>query len=315
MIRVRDLTKRYAGVTAVDRISFEIQPGEIVGFLGPNGAGKTTTLRVLTGFVPATEGTAEVEGFDVVRESREVRRRIGYLPESNPLYTEMRVEEYLRYRASLKGVVGRSKRRGRVAEVMDRCGLGDVRRRIVGQLSKGYRQRVGIADALVHNPPFLVLDEPTVGLDPRQIREVRDLIRSLGQSHTILLSTHILPEVDVVCDRVLLIDRGRIALDEPLASLRAVDRVVVDVLAAPEAARALFADIPGVRGLAVANGSGPCSTVTLSVDGGPIDAILDHVYGRAVARKIPLRGLRHEAQSLEEIFVRVTTREVEGGSA
>ncbi|MBI1852288.1 MAG: ATP-binding cassette domain-containing protein [Planctomycetes bacterium] len=312
MIRVRDLTKRFAGVTAIDRLTFEVGAGEIVGFLGPNGAGKSTTLRILTGFIPATEGSAEIGGKDVVRQSRDVRRLIGYLPESNPLYGEMRVEEYLLFRAALKRVATRARRRARVAEVVERCGLGDVRTRIVGQLSKGYRQRVGIADALVHDPPLLVLDEPTVGLDPRQIREVRDLIRSLGESHTILLSTHILPEVDMICSRVLLIDRGRIALDEPLARLRAVDRVVVELLAPPDTARAAFADLPGVIGVVGTNGTGVSSTVTLSISGNA-EAVLDAVYRRATERGLPLRELRREKQSLEEIFVRVTTHETARG--
>jgi gliding motility-associated transport system ATP-binding protein len=312
MIRVRDLTKRYAGVAAIDRLTFEVGAGEIVGFLGPNGAGKSTTLRILTGFIPATEGTAEIAGKDVVRQSRDVRRLVGYLPESNPLYPEMRVEEYLGFRAALKGVTVRSARRARVAEVVDRCGLADVRTRIVGQLSKGYRQRVGLADALVHDPPLLILDEPTVGLDPRQIREVRGLVRSLGETHTILLSTHILPEVDAICSRVLLIDRGRIALDAPLARLRAVDRVVVEALAPAAVARAAFDGLPGVREIAVADGTGVRTTVTLSITG-EAEPVLDAVHRRAIERGVPLRELRRETQSLEEIFVRVTTHESPGG--
>ena len=194
MIEVSNLTKRYAGRTAVDDISFTVARGEIVGLLGPNGAGKSTTMRVLAGFMPATHGTVRVAGFDVFHDSDEARQRIGYMPENNPLYTEMRVREYLKFRARLKGL-GWKKSRERVSTVMEQCGLADVGRRVIGQLSKGYKQRVGLADALVHDPELIILDEPTIGLDPHQIRSVRALIKSLAGKHTVLISTHILPEV------------------------------------------------------------------------------------------------------------------------
>jgi len=187
------LTKRYAGHTAVAGISFTVQRGEIVGLLGPNGAGKSTTMRILSCFLPATSGTVRVAGFDVFHESAEVRRRMGYMPENNPLYPEMRVGEYLKFRARLKGL-GWRRSRERIETVMDQCGLTEVSRRIIGQLSKGYKQRVGLADALVHEPELIILDEPTIGLDPHQIRSVRKLIKSLAQKHTVLVSTHILPE-------------------------------------------------------------------------------------------------------------------------
>ncbi|HOW98922.1 MAG TPA: ATP-binding cassette domain-containing protein, partial [Kiritimatiellia bacterium] len=219
MIRVTHLTKRFAGCVAVDDVSFRIEPGEVVGFLGVNGAGKTTTLRILSCYLPATSGTAEVAGFDVFRDSLEVRRRIGYLPENAPLYPEMRVDEYLRFRARLKGVSPAACRR-RVQEVKDRCGLKDAGRRIIGQLSRGYRQRVGLADCLVHDPELLILDEPTLGLDPAQVIQVRELIRALARRHTILLSTHILPEVEAVCRRVLIINRGRIVASDSPGQLR-----------------------------------------------------------------------------------------------
>src|ERR1700687_5607518 len=215
IIKVENLSKRYAGVTALSNVSFEVKRGEIVGFLGPNGAGKSTTMRSLTGFIPASAGRAEVAGFDVFEHSIEVRRHIGYMPENNPLYTDMRVNEYLGFRARLKAVP-RQKRKARITEAMELCGIEDVRHRVIGLLSKGYRQRVGLADALLAEPDLLILDEPTIGLDPVQIRQVRQLIKDLGKEHTILLSTHILPEVEMTCNRVIIIHHGRIlASDTP----------------------------------------------------------------------------------------------------
>ena len=195
MIEVADLTKRYPGRTAVDGISFTVGCGEVVGFLGPNGAGKSTTMRILSSFMPATSGTVRIAGFDVFHQPDEVRRRIGYMPENNPLYEDMRVIEYLRFRARLKDV-RRAERKERIDDCMEMTGITDVRRRVIGQLSKGYRQRVGLADALLSDPDLLILDEPTIGLDPVQIRQVRQLIKDLGKRHTILISTHILPEVE-----------------------------------------------------------------------------------------------------------------------
>jgi ABC-2 type transport system ATP-binding protein len=226
MIQVTNLTKYFGPILAVDRISFEVEPGEIVGFLGPNGAGKTTTMRILTTYLPATSGVARVAGFDVMTESMDVRRNIGYLPESVPLYPEMRVEEYLNYRAKLKGV-DRKQRQERVDYCLDHCRIREVRRRLIGTLSKGYRQRVGLADALVHDPPILILDEPTVGLDPLQIRETLGLIQALGHKHTILLSTHILSEVEAVCRRVIIINAGSIGLDKNMDELGADATVIV----------------------------------------------------------------------------------------
>jgi ABC-2 type transport system ATP-binding protein len=215
MIHVDHLTKYYGDYAAVRNVSFDVQQGEIVGFLGPNGAGKSTTMRVLAGYLAATSGSATIAGVDVFWNSVEARRKIGYLPENCPLYTEMRVGEYLKFRAGLKGVYG-SKRRSRLDFVLNRCWLTDVRRQLIGTLSKGYRQRVGLADALIAEPAVLILDEPTSGLDPAQIRETRGLIRELGREHTILLSTHILPEVERTCDRVIMINKGQIALDRRL---------------------------------------------------------------------------------------------------
>src|SRR6187397_2765524 len=209
MIKVENLTKRYAGVPAIDNISFEVDKGEVVGFLGPNGAGKSTTMKILTGYMPATSGRASVAGFDVFEQSLEARRRLGYLPENTPLYMDMRVGEYLRYRAKLKGVTG-GRVRERVGDVLELCNLRDVERKLIGALSKGYRQRVGLADALVHDPDLLILDEPTIGLDPNQIRQVRELIKNLAHKRTVLISTHILPEVEIMCSRVIVIHQGEI---------------------------------------------------------------------------------------------------------
>jgi len=218
MIEVRNLTKRYGDLTAIRDVSFTVARGETLGFLGPNGAGKTTTMRILTGFMPASGGTVTVDGFDVFESSFEVRRRIGYLPESPPLYTDMTVEGYLHFVARIKAVP-----RAEIADATDQvlatCGLGDVRHRLNGHLSKGYRQRVGLAQALIHNPPVLVLDEPTIGLDPRQIIEIRKLIRKLAGDRTVILSTHILPEVSQICEKVVILSAGRIALEERMETL------------------------------------------------------------------------------------------------
>ena len=225
MIQVEGLTKLFGPVLAVDDITFQVSQGEIVGFLGPNGAGKTTTMRILTSYLPATSGRVRVAGHDVLTESMEVRKSIGYLPESVPLYPEMRVEEYLDYRCKLKGV-DRKQRQGRIDYCLDHCRIREVRRRLIGTLSKGYRQRVGLADTLVHDPAILILDEPTAGLDPLQIRETLTLIRELGDKHTILLSTHILSEVEAVCRRVIIISAGQIGLDKKMSELAAEATVI-----------------------------------------------------------------------------------------
>ena len=227
MIEVQNLTKLYGRVVAVDHISFQIDRGEVVGFLGPNGAGKTTTMRILTTYLPATSGVARIAGYDVMNQSLDVRRSLGYLPESVPLYPEMRVEEYLYFRAKLKAVDRRT-RRNRIEYCMDRCRLLGVRRRLMGTLSRGYRQRVGLAESLLHDPPILIMDEPTAGLDPIQISETQALIKELGEKHTILLSTHILPEVEEVCRRVIVISQGQIKLDKPLQELRRGSTILLE---------------------------------------------------------------------------------------
>jgi ABC-2 type transport system ATP-binding protein len=236
MIAAKDLSKRYGDLVAVDRVSFDVSKGEVVGFLGPNGAGKTTTMRILTGFLPPTDGQAVIDGHDMFTDPLAARRSVGYLPESPPLYPEMDVEGYLTFVAKLKDVP-RKERRAAVERSLERCGLAEVRRRVIGALSKGFRQRVGLAQAIVHSPPVLILDEPTVGLDPTQIREIRGLIADLASQkdgetqHTVILSTHILPEVEAICRRVILIHRGRKVVDSPLAELTQGGRSLEQVFA------------------------------------------------------------------------------------
>jgi ABC-2 type transport system ATP-binding protein len=232
MITVTELTKKYARHTAVDHVSFEVQKGQIVGFLGPNGAGKTTTMRMLTCFLPPTSGQATVAGFDVLEQPFEVKKRIGYLPETPPLYPEMRTAEYLAFVGSLKGLTGAELTK-RVEYVLDRCSVADVRDKLLGKLSKGYRQRVGLAQAIIHNPDVLILDEPTSGLDPKQINETRDLIKSLAGDHTIILSTHILPEVEQTCQYVLIINKGKLVVKDSVNNLqnraRGAESLLVEV--------------------------------------------------------------------------------------
>ena len=229
MIEVKELTKRYSRTTAVDRISFSIEKGQIVGFLGPNGAGKTTTMRVLTCFLPPSAGAATVAGFDVLEQPREVKKRIGYLPETPPLYPEMATSEYLRFVGKLKGLGGAELDK-RIDYVCERCFITDVRKKLLGKLSKGYRQRVGLAQAIIHNPDVLILDEPTAGLDPKQINETRDLIKSLAGDHTIVLSTHILPEVEQICERVIIINKGKLVATDSVRNLQARTRGVESLL-------------------------------------------------------------------------------------
>ncbi|HJZ92914.1 MAG TPA: ATP-binding cassette domain-containing protein [Gemmataceae bacterium] len=246
-IRAQNLCKKYGPVLAVDHIHFQVAPGELVGFLGPNGAGKTTTMRVLTTFLPATSGVATVCGYDVMNESMKVRQNIGYLPESVPLYPEMRVEEYLTYRAKLKNV-DRSIRRSRVEAGLEKCRIREVRRRLLGTLSKGYRQRVGLADAMIADPKVLILDEPTSGLDPIQIRETLNTIKALAGTHTILLSTHILSEVEAICDRVIIISRGTIRWDGQLSKLaEQVPVLVMEVRGPVDEVTGMLQQQPGVK--------------------------------------------------------------------
>jgi ABC-2 type transport system ATP-binding protein len=305
MIEVQSLTKRFASEAAVSEVTFSVRQGEIVGFLGPNGAGKTTTMRVLTGFLPPTEGAARVAGHDIVRESRQARANLGYLPESAALYPEMRVREYLAYRARLEGVAG-PEVKTRVDEAVARCLLEEVADRKVENLSRGYRQRAALAGALVHQPPVLILDEPTVGLDPAQIIKIREMIRSLGRERAVLLSTHILPEVDAICDRILIISRGRIVGEGTAAELRrkfSERPVYRAVVAGHVDTRETLAALTG----ATAVEEEPAENETrVRVECAPEADLSEAIFHAAVSKGWVLRELRREELSLEEIFVRLT---------
>ena len=305
MIEVDHLTKRYGAFTAVDDISFEVGKGEIVGFLGPNGAGKTTTMRVLTCFLPATEGTARIGGYDIFEHPLEVKRRIGYLPELPPLYRDMRVHAYLKFIAKIKGVAPSDAER-RIDAAMAQCGLADRAHQLIGQVSKGYRQRVGLAQAILHDPEGIIMDEPTPGLDPNQIIEVRHLIRELAHERTVILSTHILPEVEMTCNRVIIIHEGKIvAVDTPenlTAELRGTARFFVRVSGDVDAASRAIA---GIEGIGEVTRTGEGLAVTW-----PSEANLSaEVSACVVALGMGLEEMRREAVSLEEIFHALTTRE------
>ena len=312
MIEVTDLTKRYAGRTAVAGISFAVGRGEIVGLLGPNGAGKSTTMRILACFLPATSGTVRVGGYDVFFDSQEVRRRIGFMPENNPLYPEMRVREYLKFRARLKGL-GWGRSRQRVDTVMEQCGLTEVRRRIIGQLSKGYRQRVGLADALVHEPELIILDEPTIGLDPNQIRSVRQLIKSLAGNHTVLISTHILPEAEMKCSRMLIMFDGKILAADTPENLQRVmagsSQVIAEIAAPAEALRQAWLDIPEIEQFDVSAAEGEFQRCALTPREG--HDLQPQIFELARQRGWPLRELTRSRHSLEDIYVQVTKRSEE----
>jgi ABC-2 type transport system ATP-binding protein len=317
VIKVAELTKAYGHTLAVDHISFEVEKGQIIGFLGPNGAGKSTTLRMLTCYMPPTSGTATINGFDIFHQSEKVRESLGYLPENVPLYTEMRVEEYLDFRGRLRRM-DRAELKKRTEYVLERCWLKNVRRRVIGQLSKGYRQRVGLADSLLHNPPVLILDEPTVGLDPTQIREVRKLIKDLGGDHTVMLSTHILPEVEQVCDRAIVIAGGRVVAqgspDELRASRRMQARVLVECKAPPREIETALSHLSGVSKVEIMeNGSagGDGKYVTAAVRPKEAYDVREEVARTIMQRGWPLREIRLEHATLEEFFVQVTAQQAE----
>lgn len=305
MIKVSHLTKQFAGSRAVDDVSFEVEQGEIVGFLGPNGAGKTTTMRMLTGFLHPTRGSVKIAGRDVFADPIEARRRIGYMPESCPLYNEMRVDEYLGFRAAIKGVPRREVRRRRNA-VKEQCGLTDTGRRIIGQLSKGYRQRVGLADSLIHDPDLLILDEPTAGLDPAQIREVRELIHRLAERHTLLLSTHILPEVEMSCRRILIISNGRIVASDSPDSLQ--KRLEGDAVVSAELRgdkNKMLQKLTALDGVDLTEPEPlPDGWVRIRIDSAD-PAIRERVFEAAAANRWSLRELHLESRSLEDVFVSI----------
>jgi ABC-2 type transport system ATP-binding protein len=299
MIQVENLTKYFGPVMAIDRVTFSVDKGEIVGFLGLNGAGKTTTMRILTSYLPATSGIARVAGFDVMTESLEVRRNIGYLPESVPLYPEMRVEEYVHFRAKLKGVP-RKERTARVEYCLERCRLKEVRRRLIGTLSKGYRQRVGLADAMVHDPGILILDEPTSGLDPMQIRETLALIKELGTNHTVLLSTHILPEVEAICERVIIINGGRVGFSRTLADIESQAVILLETRGPGDQVAGVLRNLPGVAQVAENPGDEGIASFTIRTDE---NSDLREPISKAVgARGWSIRRLDRKRGSLDDAF-------------
>jgi ABC-2 type transport system ATP-binding protein len=305
-INVQNLTKNYGPVLAVDDVSFQVRPGELVGFLGPNGAGKSTTMRILTTYLPASSGYAWLAGFDVMYQSMEVRKRIGYLPESVPLYTEMRVGEYLSYRARLKGVerTGRTKR---IDYCIEKCRVKEVRNRLLGTLSKGYRQRVGLADAMLSDPPILILDEPTTGLDPVQINETLNTIRELGGRRTVLLSTHILPEVEKVCERVIIIDKGRIRFDDTLKSIADRDPTLeVEVRGPADQVSRFLQEQPDVVSVRAASHDGDLTAFEVKTRGGR--DLREALAGRLVSKGWGLHRLNLRRESLERLYSDVVLR-------
>jgi len=310
MIEVEGLTKVFGNKTAIDNLTFTVQQGEVVGFLGPNGAGKTTTMRVLSCYMPPTSGTARVGGYDIRTQALDVRRRIGYLPEHVPLYTDLTVTQYLSFVAEAKGL-SRLTRRQRVGEAIERCLLQDARGRIIGKLSKGYRQRVGLAQALLGDPPILILDEPTIGLDPKQIIEIRGLIRDMQGERTVILSTHILPEVSMVCQRVIIINEGRIvAVDTPETLTRRLQRstqVLLQIDGPPEQVTVRLREAPGVLQVVMKDGAGALRRYLVETD-------KDRDLRQELARVVCSSGwglleLRPVDMSLEDVFIRLVTEE------
>jgi len=313
MIRVENLTKDYGSFRAVDKVTFNVRKGEVLGFLGPNGAGKSTTMKMLTCYIAPTGGSAKVAGHDVFDDSLEVRKRLGYLPEDTPLYRDMTVAEYLHFAAEMRQM-DPSKRGKRIKEIGGRCGLADVAGKLVGELSKGYRQRVGLAQAMLHDPDILILDEPTSGLDPNQIVEIRELIKELGQEKTVILSTHILPEVQATCSRILIISGGKLVADDTPEALRAREkgsRYRVAVETNGTAQQAIREKLAGVEGVAhcdaVASEAGAMSFV---LDSNGTTDLRRSLFRAAVDNRWPLLELVRESVSLEDVFRNLTTRDV-----
>jgi ABC-2 type transport system ATP-binding protein len=315
MITVSDLTKRYARTTAVDHISFNVEKGQIVGFLGPNGAGKTTTMRMLTCFLPPSAGTATVAGFDVLEQPLEVKKRIGYLPETPPIYPEMATAEYLKFVGKLKGLSGAELTK-RIDYVCERCAVADVKTRLLGKLSKGYRQRVGLAQAIIHNPDVLILDEPTAGLDPKQINETRDLIKSLAGDHTIILSTHILPEVEQTCQQVIIINKGKLVATDSVRNLQARARGAESMLMEvagrngnlePETVQQKLQQVSGVRRVSCKQQID--SRAVFEVESQKGSLVRGDLARAVVESGWDLNELRPASMSLEEIFLQLTGSE------
>jgi ABC-2 type transport system ATP-binding protein len=313
MIQVDHLTKDYAGARGIIDVSFSVEKGEIVGFLGPNGAGKTTTMRILTGYLPPSSGSATIAGFDIEKDSVSARRHIGYLPENVPLYTELTVLQYLDYVARLRGIP-RADRMAKIERAVEKANIGEVRERTIGKLSKGFRQRVGIAQAVIHEPDVMILDEPTEGLDPRQRNETRDLIRELGKEHTVILSTHILPEVEQTCDRILVIHEGKIVgpPDTPQGlarRFRRQQRIECLVSGSEQKARSALGSIQGISNIEAL--SSPDGHLRIVIESEPEREVRHQVARALVGGGIDLYELRAESVSLEEIFLRLTTSDVE----
>ena len=313
MIEVEHLTKYFGDFIAIEDVSFNVQPGEIVGFLGPNAAGKTTTMRIITGFMPPSEGTVRVAGYDILRNSLEARREIGYLPETVPLYTDMTVRQYLGFMGSLRGMSDAAKKQ-RIGYVVERMRLEDYADTFIGRLSKGFRQRVGIAQAILHDPKVLVLDEPTIGIDPVQVVETRELIKSLGREHTVVLSTHILPEVSMICERVVVINEGRIvAVDKPenlSVRLRGSEQVKLEVRGPERDVANRLRQVEGVRQVNRQRVDGNIYEYTLECD--PGSGVRDGLASLIVNQGWGLLGLQSVTMSLEDIFLKLTVREEEG---
>jgi len=306
MIKVEQLTKKYAGFTAIKNLSFEVDRGEIVGFLGPNGAGKTTTMRILSSFMPATSGRAAIAGYDVFKDSINARRHLGYLPENVPLYSDMRVNEYLQYRGALKDLSGK-KLKERIGVVKELCTLKEVENKLISNLSKGYRQKVGLAEAMIHEPALLILDEPTIGLDPNQIRQVRELIKAMGEQHTILLSTHILSEVEMTCSRVIIINRGEIeASDTPknlVGKIRTSGTMNLEAQTGLDDPADWIRQIAGVKEVKVET-KDPWHRCAIRVEAN--SDLREEIYQLAVQRRWIVRELTQEKATLEDVFVELT---------
>jgi ABC-2 type transport system ATP-binding protein len=306
MIQVSHLTKMYGPRTAVNDLSFEVQKGEIVGFLGPNGAGKSTTMKILTGFMPASSGKAVIAGYDVFENPIEVKRNVGFLPETPPVYPEMTVTEYLEFAAALHGVPS-SKVKSAASNALEKTSLGGVRGRLIGNLSKGFRQRVGLAQALVHNPQVLILDEATVGLDPKQIIEIRELIKGLGGDHTVILSSHILPEVTATCQRIIVINKGRIVAEDTIEQLTArLNKGLIYSLMVKNPSAAGLEALRRLSGVANVTAAGPKLVVEIAPNG---QEVRDKVVETAVSQGMGVLEFSAERVSLEEIFLQLTTVE------
>ena len=309
MIEVRDLTHYYGPYAAIEDVSFDVQRGEILGFLGPNGAGKTTTMRILTGFMPPTRGQVSLDGNDIVEQSLEVRKRVGYLPETVPLYTDMTVSNYLRYMGTLRKMPRRNIKR-RIGEVIDVCRLGDYRNTLIGKLSKGFRQRVGIAQAILHEPEVLVLDEPTIGIDPIQVVETRRLIQELGEAQTVVLSSHILPEVSMICERVLIIHEGRIVAEDTPSNLaerlQGTEHLEVEVGGPVPQVLSALRRVTGVTSVSHRSFQG---RNLYSVQARQGEDLRDEVSRAVISNEWSLLGMQSVGMSLEEIFLRLTTHE------